>query len=224
MDRSRNDWSYGFLLLDRPQTGDPRPYLDLGPVLPRTHLTLRYGTVVLRNLDVLLRGAAALDRRSEDDPASSFSSSYVEGGGALEVRMRRSLRVGTAFTARQYAMEDAPDPELRPGQADPLLSDTGAVGVRSFFEGGLSLHYSAGARLFSANAEFYGRLYRPRSPYVPDGLEQNDFRSGGRFSVEGWTFQRIRLRGEYDVSFNRLLLAPEISGFKTLRIMMEGTF
>jgi hypothetical protein len=222
--RTRSDWSYGLLLIDKPDSAaDPRRYLDLGPVLPRRHFSLRYGTVLLRNIDLLLRAGAAFDRRDEEkDPASSFSSSYAEGGGALEIHMRRSLRVGASLSARNFFLQDDKAEGAIPGQPDPLPATLGATGVDSFWEGGLNFMYSPGARQFSASAEFYGRLYRFQSEQLAENT--GDVRTGGRFSVEGWVLDRLRLKTEYDVSFNRLLMAPELRGLKTLRVLVEGSF
>ena len=47
-------------------------------------------------------------------------------------------------------------------------------------------------------------------------------RGGGRFSLQAWVTPRIRLRGEYELS-TTLDLAPEILGYKSLRILLEGT-
>tara|TARA_R110002096_G_scaffold292224_1_gene486487 strand:- start:25354 stop:27072 length:1719 start_codon:yes stop_codon:yes gene_type:complete len=225
--RTSSDWSFGLGQVSpgsADDTGsDPRRYLDLGPVLPRTHLSLRYGTVLLRNIDLLLRGGGAVDGRdSKTQEASSFSSSYAEGGAALEVHIRRAMRVGAAVTGRRYFLGDEKLTGGVPGVADPLPLSTAATGVGSFWEGGFNLVYSPGARLFRGSAEFYSRRYGLRSEYLEQSLTA--FRSGGRFSVEGWVGKRIRLKAEYDVTFGPLLMAPELRGLKTLRMLLEGTF
>lgn len=222
--RSRYDWRFGMLQIDAPDSpADPRRYLDLGPVLPRSYLSVRYGTVLLRNLDLLLRAGGALDRRDREiDAANSFSSSYAEGGGAVEVHVRRTLRIGAAVSTRSYFLDDDKIENQVPGRPEDLPTSLGSTGASSFWEGGLSFMYSAGARQFSASAEFYGRRYSLQSEYLTDN--QGDFRSGGRFSAEGWAAERIRLRTEYDVSFNQLAMAPELRGLKTLRVLMEGSF
>ena len=224
--QSRADWSYD-LLLQEPTSDptDPRRYLNLGPPLPRLHLNVRAGTVWFKNLDVLFRGAVAIEHRDPDrELPSSFRSSYVEGGGALEVRVRRSLRLGASASARRYGTTATDQVTSRPGLADPLLEHLGSVGVESFVEGGLNVLYTAGARRFNARTELYSRLYDMETPLVGPDADELDLRTGGRFSVEGWAGQRLRLRTEYDVSFNRLRLAPELNGVKTLRVLLEGTF
>jgi hypothetical protein len=228
--RSKNDWSYGLLQLNSPSTppgavtdaSTPRPYLDLGPVLPRSLLSVRYGTVLLRNLDLLVHASAALDRRFKDVAASSFSSSYAELGGATEVRVRRSLRVGAALSARQYFLGNERSVNLFPGQPDALPETLASTGVNSFWEGGLNFNYSPGARQFSANSEVYGRRYAFRSEYLAEN--STDLRSGGRFSLEGWVEDRIRLKAEYDLSFGALVMAPELRTLKTFRVLVEGSF
>lgn len=223
--RSAADPLYDLLLFQRVDgRGDPRSYLDLGPVLPRTLLDLRAGTVLLGNLDVLVRAAAAIEGGEGDGPQSSQSAGYLEGGGALEVRVRRALRVGSSFTARRYNLSDRERGPGDPDAPDPLPADTASAGFRSFYEGGLHLHASAGARRFNAGAELYARALTPHSPYLDAEAEEVDVRSGGRFSVEGWAGQRLRLRAEYDVTFHLLTLAPELEGLKTLRVLMEGSF
>jgi len=179
--------------------------------------------VLLRNLDVLLRAGGALDRRDREiESANSFSSSYAEGGSAVEVHVRRTLRIGAALSTRKYFLADDKIENQVPGRPEDLPTSLGSTGASSFWEGGLSFMYSAGARQFSASAEFYGRRYSLQSEYLADN--QGDFRSGGRFSAEGWAAERIRLRTEYDVSFNQLAMAPELRGLKTLRVLMEGSF
>ena len=46
---------------------------------------------------------------------------------------------------------------------------------------------------------------------------------GGRFSLEAWPWPRLRLRAEYDLT-TVYDLAPEIRGYKSLRILAEGSF
>jgi hypothetical protein len=191
-------------------------------VLPRSLLSVRYGTVLLRNLDLLVRASAALDRRSPKAAPNSFSSSYAEIGGATEVRVRRSVRVGAALSARRYFLNNESSPSLIPGQPDDLPSTLGSTGVNSFWEGGLNFNYSPGARQFSANAEVYGRRYAFRSEYLSEN--STDLRSGGRFSLEGWVRDRVRLKAEYDLSFGPLVMAPELRTLKTFRVLVEGSF
>lgn len=223
--RTSSDWSFGLAQITpgSADNSDPRRYLDLSPVLSRTHLSLRYGTVLLRNIDLLLRGGGALDGHNPTtEQASSFSSSYGEAGAALEVQVRRAIRVGTAVTGRRYFLGDEKRPIGVPGSPDALPTTLAASGVESFWEGGLNLVYSPGARLFRGSAELYGRRYGFLSEYLADLTTA--FRSGGRFGVEGWVGKRIRLKAEYDVTFGPLLMAPELRGLKTLRVLLEGTF
>jgi len=226
--RTRNDFVYD-LLLSRPLGGDStdtRRYLSFGEVRPRTLFNLRAGTVLLRNIDLLLRGGFAVDRHDESaQTASTFFASYGELGGALEVRLRRSLKIGSSLLGRRYRRDQQQlDVLLRDGIPAPLLSDTGSVGERNFVEGGVNLRYSAGARKFTAAAEIYGRMYWVRTPYIEGFERDSDNRSGGRFSVEGWAGSTLRIRAEYDVARLPEVLAPELRRAQSLRLLTEGHF
>ena len=95
---------------------------------------------------------------------------------------------------------------------------------------------SLGARRFSALAEGYGRRTRYARTYcqsdaagadcrsiVAPGIDYTDFRWGGRVTIEAWIGSRLRLLASYELS-SRMDLAPEISGFKSLRLIMEGVY
>ena len=236
--RSADDWMYDLMAL-RPidRRGDPRSYLNMGPVLPRLQLAVRGGTVLLRNLDILLRGAAAIEHAGDDELGNSidgpFTPSYVEAGTALEVRLRRNLRVGASFTARRYrrgepdlVTEATTPPPMEMPLPDPLPEKLGnQVGERSFYESGLGVDYTAGARRFNASAELYSRAYNRQTQYEQTVVEGNfDVHSGGRFAVEGWARSRVRMKAEYDVSLGVLEMAPELRGVKMLRLLVEATF
>ena len=223
--RTSSDWVYDLVVLrTTPAPGEPRAYLNLGPPLPRAQIDVRAGTVLLDNFDVLVRGAAALEHAGGDEDAP-FSPTYLEAGAALEVRLRRNLRLGSSFTARGYRRPTITTPQMdQPGVPDALPQLGAQVGERSFYEGGLGVHYSMGARRFNASAELYARMYRRQTPYQPDVVEPRDVHSGGRFSVEGWAAKRLRVKAEYDVSISAIQVAPELRGVKSLRILAEGTF
>jgi hypothetical protein len=179
--------------------------------------------VVLRNLDILLRAAAAIEHAGSEIDAP-FSPSYFEAGSALEVRLRRNLRLGATATARRYRRDPAPAVEDRPMLADPLPERGGGIGELSFYEGGVGVDYTAGARRFSASAELYSRAYDRQTPYPQVLVNGFDVHSGGRFSVEGWARETIRIKAEYDVSLGRLETAPDLFGVKMLRVLTEGSF
>jgi hypothetical protein len=221
--RTSDDWMYDLMMV-RPVTraGDPRAYLNLGRPLPRLQLDARAGTVILRNLDVLLRAAAAIEHAG-GDVDEEFSPSYLEAGGALEVRLRRNIRLGSTFVARRYG-RDPIDPVDDPPGPQPILDPDDEIGELSFYEGGLNVDYSMGARRFNASAEFYGRAYERQTPYEDTALDGFDTHSGGRFTVEGWAQSRLRLKAEYDVSLGPLDTAPELRGVKMLRVLAEGSF
>jgi hypothetical protein len=94
---------------------------------------------------------------------------------------------------------------------------------------------SLGARTFNAIVEVYGRRthyaedYCTPDPMLPsecvagDGVAHSDLRGGGRFTIDAWIGKRLRLSASYELS-SALDLAPEISGYKSLRLMMEGLY
>jgi hypothetical protein len=223
--RTADDWIYDLIVMRPNQPrGDPRNYLNLGRPLPRVQLDVRAGTVVLRNLDLLLRAAAAIEHDDGDQDAP-FSPSYVEAGAAVEVRLRRNLRIGSTFLARRYGLDDEVLVADQAGVPDELPELGATIGDRSFYEGGLGVNYSVGARRFSASGELYGRLYDRQTRYQAlEQVETPDFRTGGRFSVEGWASNRLRIKAEYDISISDIDLAPELRGIKTLRVLAEGSY
>ena len=201
---------------------DIRKYLNIGPPLPRAMLRLRAGTVLLSAVDLLVSGAAAVEHADDGVLPSTFSSSFLEGGLALDVRVRRAIRLGASFEGRTYRRQREPI-EDTPGVPDPLFEDTGGLGERSYAQTGARIRYTTGARGFSAEGEFYGRIYAPRTPYIETEELEVDSRLGGRFGIEAWVGQTLRLKAVYDVS-GTLAYAPEITGLKSLRVMMEGSF
>jgi hypothetical protein len=55
------------------------------------------------------------------------------------------------------------------------------------------------------------------------GIETTDLRGGGRFSVDAWIGKQVRLFASYELS-TRYSFAPEISGYKSLKLVMEGVY
>ena len=222
--QTENDWLYDLLALaPATEIGEARSYLNLGPPRPRVRLSGRAGTVLLRNVDVLGTAAVALEHGDEEEfERSAFRSTYAEGGAAVEIRLRRSVRIGTSGLARIYRRPIA-ETGNNLGVADPLPQTTESTGERGFVEGGGFARYSLGARNFSAAAELYGRALLPRSEYVRAPDEEWDLRSGGRFSIEGWATRQIRVALVYDLTFADLRYAPELRGIKQLRLTVEGT-
>ncbi len=224
------DWAYDFLLLESPSLSatSPRRYLDLGPPRPRIRIKLRGGTVLLRNIDILasIAGAAIYSHNSDDlgGQAPSTRSTYLEAGTAIELRLRRNLRLGASVTGRIFRRRGQRATSNIDQIPDPLPTNTGLAGERTFAEAGTFLGYTLGARRFSAKAEFYGRRFRSRSPYIPIDSEQAELRSGGRFSVEGWANDHLRLSVAYDLSLAAIRQAPELDGIKSLRANVEGVF
>ena len=93
---------------------------------------------------------------------------------------------------------------------------------------------SLGARKFSLLVEAYGRRTRYALDYcaLPEGATAcpttNDtgipsvaYRGGGRAQVDAWIGNRLRLFASYDLSTS-LDFTPDVTGYKSLRLMMEG--
>ncbi|HEU4731476.1 MAG TPA: hypothetical protein VFT22_26460, partial [Kofleriaceae bacterium] len=77
-------WDPSLIASDDPTTA--RRYLDLGPVLPQLVASLRGGTLIAENVDLVARTTVAADLTKDGQAKSSFSAAYLELGGALEVR------------------------------------------------------------------------------------------------------------------------------------------
>ncbi len=215
-------------------------YLDLGPVLPQLYVSGRAGTLIKENIDLLLRGAYANDLVSTNLERSTFAASYFELGGGLEVRLRRTVGLGLNGLTRQtqrYATVSAEIPDI-PGQPDVLPRQHGPeLGEEGFTELGTTVRLSLGARRFSALLEIYGRRTRyslvycdvadPADPNcmsaLDTGIQSREYRGGGRATIDAWIGSQLRLFASYELS-SRLDLQPEIYGFKSLRLMIEGVY
>lgn len=216
------------------QTLDARRYLDLGPVLPQMIASARAGTLIRENIDLLARVAIASDINDETAAQTSYNSRFFELGGAVEIRLRRQIALTLSMLSRQTDRElvgadqrivDNPDITA----PDALIPDPArnTLGEQGFTEAGATLRMTLGARKFSALVEVYGRntnysvLYA--DPIMPSAIPVDDTRGGGRFQVDAWVSRRIRLFASYDVS-SQLSTAPEISGYKSLRLTITGIY
>ncbi|HUJ63848.1 MAG TPA: hypothetical protein VLX92_35350 [Kofleriaceae bacterium] len=229
------DWRWDPSLVG-PESTDPlapKRYLELGPVLPQLLASARAGTLIAENVDLYARVAASADLSADDIAKNSFSASYLEGGGALEVRLRRTIALGVSGVARETERQDYATAQIMdvPGQPDPLPL-SGAMGERNFVEGGATMRMSLGARKFSALVEVYARDTTYAQDYClgtkcgstkDTGIDETDFRGGGRFTVDAWIGKRLRLYASYELS-SKLPQAPEITGYKSLRLVMEGVY
>ena len=216
------------------QSLDARRYLDLGPVLPQVVASARAGTLIRENIDLLARVALASDILTDDTTSiTSYNARYVEIGGAVEIRLRRQIALTLAALSRQIdravvAAEDRivdfEDPMPDALIPDPIIN---TLGEQGFTEAGVTLKMTLGARRFSTMVEVYGRNTRYSvlyaDPMVPSAVPENDVRGGGRFTLDAWVSRRIRLFASYDVS-SQLATAPEISGYKSLRLTLSGIY
>jgi len=235
--REQTDWRWDPSLV-APEANDPlaaKRYLDLGPVQPQLLMSARAGTLIAENVDLYARAAWSQDLVSDAEDVNTFYATYYEGGGALEVRVRRTLAIGLSGLARYTDRADQMDNRIEdmtvPMVAEPLPISA-AMGERDFIEAGATARMTLGARKFSALVEIYGR----NTDYARDycigtncqsdsdtGIPTSELRGGGRFTVDAWIGKRVRLFASYDLS-SRLPFAPEITGYKSLKLVMEGVY
>jgi hypothetical protein len=236
--RRDTDWRWDPSVTN-PDPLQARRYLDLGPVLPQLLVSGRAGTLIAENVDVLVRGALSNDLVDDDLARNTYAASFGELGAGLEVRLRRTVGLGLSGLTRQtrrYAQVSNQIPDI-PGRTDPLPAEYGPeLGERGFTEGGASVRMSLGARRFSALAEAYARRTRYSLVYcraslddaacmddTQTGIKTTDIRAGGRVTIDAWMGPQLRLFASYEFS-SRLDLAPEISGYKSVRLVMEGMY
>ena len=219
-------WDPALVVPDSSDATAARRYLDLGPVVPRFIGSLRAGTLIAENIDLLLRGAFAADVTGDElDVKNTFAAPYYEVGGALEVRLRRTMALGASAITRDTAHEALAMPVFdAPGQPQ-LLPANELRGEDGFTEVGATLKLSLGARTFSSQLEFYGRRTRYTVLYEDPALEipSSDIRYGGRITLDAWVGRQLRLFAAYDLS-SAFDFQPEINGYKTLRLMITGVY
>ncbi len=227
MHRTEFDWRWDPSLISPDRDSDPtiaRRYLDLGPVVPQFTGSVRAGTLIAENIDLFARAAFSADARDESDPPSSFAAPYVEVGGALEVRLRRQVALGASLLTRNTTHEiPVPIQDLR--NQPQMLAAVDSRGEEGFTEAGGSLKMTLGARRFSTLLEVYGRRVRYGVLYVDPLLEVpiDDLRFGGRITIDAWVGRSVRLFAAYDVS-SAFDLQPEITGYRSLRLMISGMY
>lgn len=230
-----DDWRWDPSLVGEPAT-DPlaaKRYLDLGPVVPQVLISARAGTLIAENVDLYARVAMSRDLRDNPATDSSFAASYLEGGGALEIRLRRTLSLGLSGLTRRTDRGDSLAQRIEDLAGSPQpLPLAAQMGERSFVEAGASLRMNLGARKFSALVEVYGRNTQYARAYclpgdcvtnAMTGIPTSDTRGGGRFTFDAWIGKRVRMYASYELSTG-LPLFPEMTGYKSLRLMMEGVY
>jgi hypothetical protein len=232
-----SDWIWDPTVID-PDPIAAKRYLDLGPVLQQAVASARAGTLIAENIDVYARGAIAGDL-SSDKTRDTYSPTYFEGGGALEVRVRRTVALGVSSVTRQTQRDDQVSAEIVdiPNQPDAIpVNASSQMGERGFTEIGTTARMSLGARKFSLLLEVYGRRTHYALDYcalaagasdcrsaLDTGIESIAYRGGGRAQIDAWIGQRLRLFASYDLSTS-LDFTPNITGYKSLRLMMEGEY
>jgi hypothetical protein len=224
--RFDTDWRWDPSLIVADDPTFARRYLDLGPVLPQVVASLRAGTLIAENVDLLARGAIATDLTATDAARSSFSAAYAELGGAVEVRLRRTFALGASALTRRTSRVDPPGGPVTDVRlvAQPLPASA-ATGERSFTEAGARARMTLGARRLSALIEVYGRRTRYSALYddPSNPIPTSDLRGGGRVSVEAWIGKRLKLSAAYDATTS-IDQSPEITLYKSLRLTMTGAY
>jgi len=226
MRRFAADWRWDPSLVAADDPTAARRYLDLGPVLPQLVVSLRGGTLIAENVDLTARTTIAVDLTKADQTKSSYSAAYVEFGGALEVRLRRTLAVGVSALTRQTERDDlvgGPATDVRlVVQPIPTSAATGETGFTEF---GGRARMSLGARQLSAMLELYGRRTTYAELYVDptNPIETRDVRGGGRLTIDAWIGKQLRLFVSYDLS-TAIAFSPEITSYKSLRLTMTGAY
>ncbi|HEY0253497.1 MAG TPA: hypothetical protein VGC41_18310 [Kofleriaceae bacterium] len=235
--QASTDWLWDPTVLE-PDPIAARRYLDLGPMLPRVLASVRAGTLIAENIDFYARGAAAADL-SADKTRDTYSPTYYEGGGAIEVRVRRTVALGVSGMGRWYQTNDSVDAEIMdtPGVPDLIpVNGSSQMGEHNFGEFGATARMTLGARKFSLLVEAYGRRTRYAFTYcaltadatdcqsaTDTGIPTLQYRGGGRAQIDAWIGSRLRLFASYDLSTS-LDFTHNITGYKSLRLMMEGVY
>ncbi len=210
-DRLRDDWMYDFVVTGQlAGQDDPRRWLNLGPTASRLQASLRAGTVLFDNWDVLVTASAGIPHGQD----SSFAPRYVEIGAAILTRFPYGIEAGIEARMRESQRIDVEGATLP-------LQDVGALGERSFIDGSMTLRWSLGARRFSAEIAAFARRWG-QQPLGSDAVA--DVAAGGRLGVVGWAAGKVQLRGEYEVAGIPDRTAAQLSGLQTLRVLLEATF
>lgn len=222
--QAASDWRFDPSFINEDDPGAPRGYLELAAPAPSVSMIARSGVVLLGNLDVLVRGGASLTR---EDTGDVHAGDWIEGGVATEVRARRTLALGASVLVRDT---NRPEPAAVVDVPGPQVIELHGSGDESFVEGGVTTRIALGLRRLTATAEVYGRRVRFASRYVDEGVapapppaQPAELRVGGRVTVDAWMTKRLRTRIAYDLT-GAMPSAPEIAGYKSLRVTLEGWF
>lgn len=224
VNQASDDWRFGPAFVAPTDPGAPRGYLEFAAPAPTVTLTARAGVVLLGNLDLLGRVGAGVTRA---DTGDLHAADWLEGGLAAEVRARRTIAIGASLLMRDTDRADRP---ADVDAAGPQPLDLRGSGDESFIEAGTSARLGLGLRRLSTSLELYGRRIRYATRYVEPGAPRVDpaalpveWRAGGRVAIDAWMTPRVRARIGYDLS-STLDVAPEIAGYKSLRLTLEGSF
>ncbi|MBP9084686.1 MAG: hypothetical protein KBG15_01155 [Kofleriaceae bacterium] len=229
--RHDNDWQWDpSWVRDDTSAGTAKRYLELGPMTPQVHAALRGGTVLLDNIDLFGRVAVAVDRSPVRD-RNTLRPSWFEVGGGAELRLRRAVALTASSLFRDLRRRITQSTiDVRSADGQPLLLDA-HYGEQSILEGGAGLRLTLGAKRFSVATEYYLRRTKFTETYI-DQQQLLDatpiipgvtFVGGGRVKIDAWISTRLRVLAIYELT-SRSRRTPELNGFNSLRVAIEGAF
>jgi hypothetical protein len=227
--RHGRDWQWDPTYVRQNDEGaEARRYLELGPVTPQLYAVAKLGTVLVDNIDLFGRAAFAVDRSAVADRVASRPS-WFELAAGTELRLRRAISLSASSLFRDYRRTITPQivDEIDP---QPIPNDA-HYGEQSVLEAGVGTKVTLGVKRFSTSAEFYVRRTRFAQTYIDRDQVEGEALvipvaatiAGGRIKVDAWISPRLRVLAQYELS-SRLKRAPEITGFNSLRVGVEGTF
>jgi hypothetical protein len=212
-ERFTGDWTYDYVVAADDTTGNNAMRLHFGEPIPRFRASVRGGTVLFENWDLLVTGATVWEHADPDE--SSFQPTYLEGGAGVSARFFGGLTIGVELRARHFYRDLA---------ANVPLADVGSLGETASREGVGRLRYSLGVKRFTGEITVYARQL------LVDRVlgEGRDFLvTGAQFRVEGWVNQRMRLVTEYELAGEpgeELARFVNLRGLQSLRVLAEATF
>jgi hypothetical protein len=179
----------------------------------RTRLTAGLDVVVLPGLESYLFGT--INRLDGGSSTSGFDQNYQEFGLAVQSYFRGGLCLGAQYKARLFQLDQSAN------VAGSAFRDTSGSGVERFQETSAELRYSRGARVFSAGAGGYVRVYSLATPYA---TADNDARAGGRLDAEGRVTPSLRLKGVFEAAQPSSVLAADLRTLLSVRLLVEASF
>jgi hypothetical protein len=222
--RHATDWRYDPWFIDDQREGAPRGYLDLGPNQAQYIAGIRAGTVLLGNIDVQARGGVAFEGPGDKVPDGHAPVRWAEIGGAVEAHLRRTVSLSLSGLVRDHDLRDPSPIRDVVGTTQPLPTRLASLGEESFAEFASGVRIGGSGQRFVIAGEIYGRRSKFAPQYlVDDPIDFIETRGGGRFVLEARVNRNLRMKLSYELS-TEIERAPEISGYKSLRVVAESRF